>query len=174
MPIISNFPTGGGSGGGLALAAVTGIATLAAAGKVYVKWTDPDDMVVAGSTLAAWGGTLLVRKAGSAPTSRRDGTIVLDSKTRDQYKSAYQAQWMQENKPHGFDVQDIRLGGLMQRVKTCRARLEDYCAGRLDRLEELEAAQLDFFDHGKRCAEPVATHWGQIATANIVYMTMLW
>lgn len=89
MPIISNFPTGGGSGGGLALAAVTGIATLAAAGKVYVKWTDPDDMVVAGSTLAAWGGTLLVRKAGSAPTSRRDGTIVLDSKTRDQYKSAY-------------------------------------------------------------------------------------
>lgn len=89
MPIISNFPTGGGSGGGLALAAVTGITTLAAAGKVYVKWTDPDDMVVAGSTLAAWGGTLLVRKAGSAPTSRRDGTIVLDSKTRDQYKSAY-------------------------------------------------------------------------------------
>lgn len=92
----------------------------------------------------------------------------------ERFHDAYQAQWMQENKPHGFDVQDIRLGGLMQRVKTCRARLEDYCAGRLDRLEELEAAQLDFFDHGKRCAEPVATHWGQIATANIVYMTMLW
>ena len=47
-------------------------------------------------------------------------------------------------------------------------------ARRLDRLEELETKQLDFFDHGKRCAEPVATHWGQIATANIVYMTMLW
>ena len=92
----------------------------------------------------------------------------------ERFHDAYQAQWMQENKPHGFDVQDIQLGGLMQRVKTCRARLEDYCAGRLDRLEELEAAQLDFFDHGKRCAEPVATHWGQIATANIVYMTMLW
>ena len=92
----------------------------------------------------------------------------------ERFHDAYQAQWMQENKPHGFDVQDIRLGGLMQRVKTCRARLEDYCAGRLDRLEELETKQLDFFDHGKRCAEPVATHWGQIATANIVYMTMLW
>ena len=92
----------------------------------------------------------------------------------ERFHDAYRAQWMQENKPHGFDVQDIRLGGLMQRVKTCRARLEDYCAGRLDRLEELETKQLDFFDHGKRCAEPVATHWGQIATANIVYMTMLW
>ena len=60
MPILGNFPSGGGGGtGGLTLAAVTDIQTLAAAGKVYVKWTDPDDLVVAGSTLAAWGGTLL-------------------------------------------------------------------------------------------------------------------
>lgn len=76
MPILGNFPSGGGGGtGGLTLAAVTDIQTLAAAGKVYVKWTDPDDLVVAGSTLAAWGGTLLVRKAGSTPVSRRDGTV---------------------------------------------------------------------------------------------------
>lgn len=90
MPIISNFPGGSGSGGGgLALAGVSGIATLTAHEKVYIQWTDPDDLVVAGSTLAAWGGTLLVRKAGSMPTSRRDGVIVLDSKTRDAYKDAY-------------------------------------------------------------------------------------
>lgn len=90
MPILGNFPSGGGGGtGGLTLAAVTDIQTLAAAGKVYVKWTDPDDLVVAGSTLAAWGGTLLVRKAGSAPVSRRDGTVVLDSKTRNAYQSEY-------------------------------------------------------------------------------------
>lgn len=90
MPILGNFPSGGGGGtGGLTLAAVTDIQTLAAAGKVYVKWTDPDDLVVAGSTLAAWGGTLLVRKAGSAPVSRRDGTVVLDSKTRNAYQSKY-------------------------------------------------------------------------------------
>lgn len=90
MPIISNFPTGGGTGGGgLALAAVTDITTLVSHEKVYVKWTDPDDMVVAGSTLAAWGGTLLVRKAGSMPVSRRDGTVVLDSQVRNQYQDAY-------------------------------------------------------------------------------------
>ena len=90
MPILGNFPSGGGGGtGGLTLAAVTDIQTLAAAGKVYVKWTDPDDLVVAGSTLAAWGGTLLVRKAGSAPVSRRDGTVVLDSKTRNAYQNEY-------------------------------------------------------------------------------------
>ena len=90
MPIISNFPGGSGTGGGgLALAGVSDIATLTAHEKVYIQWTDPEDLVVAGSTLASWGGTLLVRKAGSMPTSRRDGVIVLDSKTRDAYKTTY-------------------------------------------------------------------------------------
>lgn len=90
MPILSNFPTGsGGSGGGLTLASVSNIKTLVSSGKVYVSWTDPEDIVLAESTLAGWSGTLLVRKAGSAPTSRRDGTIVLDSKERNAYSSSY-------------------------------------------------------------------------------------
>lgn len=73
MPIISNFPGGTGSGGGLTLGAVSDINVLVASGKTYVKWTDPSDIVVSGAALAAWGGTQLVRKAGSAPKSRRDG-----------------------------------------------------------------------------------------------------
>lgn len=89
MPILSNFPGGSGGGGGLALAAVSNITTLTSSGKVYIKWTDPDDLIVAESTLASWGGTLLVRKAGSMPTSRRDGTVVIDSTTRNQYSNAY-------------------------------------------------------------------------------------
>lgn len=90
MPILSNFPTGsGGSSGGLTLASVSNIKTLVSSGKVYVSWTDPEDIVLAESTLAGWSGTLLVRKAGSVPTSRRDGTIVLDSKTRNAYSSSY-------------------------------------------------------------------------------------
>lgn len=92
MPIISIFPTGSGGsggGGGIPLAPVTGLATLAASGKAYLKWTDPIDTVVGDATLAAWAGTLLVRKAGSMPASRRDGTVVLDNKTRDAYKTQY-------------------------------------------------------------------------------------
>ena len=89
MPIISNFPGGTGSGGGLTLGAVSDINVLVASGKTYVKWTDPSDIVVSGAALALWGGTQLVRKAGSAPRSRRDGTVVLDSKTRDAYKTSY-------------------------------------------------------------------------------------
>lgn len=83
MPILSNFPGGtGDGGGGIVLGSVSNISTLVASGKVYVKWTDPNDVIVAETPLASWGGTLLVRKAGSAPTSRRDGTIVLDSTTK--------------------------------------------------------------------------------------------
>lgn len=90
MPILSIFPGGSGDGtGGLALAAVTNITTQVASGKVYVKWTDPNDVVFEGSTLVAWEGTLLVRKAGSMPVSRRDGTVVLDSAVRNQYSEEY-------------------------------------------------------------------------------------
>lgn len=92
MPIVSIFPTGSGGsggGGGIPLAPVTGLATLAASGKAYLKWTDPVDTVVGDATLAAWAGTLLVRKAGSMPTNRRDGTVVIDNKTRNAYKTQY-------------------------------------------------------------------------------------
>lgn len=90
MPILGNFPGGGGAGGGgLVLSAVTDIETMTAHGRVYVKWTDPNDIEIAGAKLATWSGTLLVRKAGSPPISRRDGQIVLDSKERNKYQNEY-------------------------------------------------------------------------------------
>lgn len=89
MPIISNFPGGSGSGHGLTLAAVSDIVTQLASGRIYVKWKDPKDIIADGVTLAEWGGTLLVRKAGSVPKSRRDGAVVLDSKVRNQYSDTY-------------------------------------------------------------------------------------
>lgn len=47
MPILSNYPGGAGSGsGGVTLGAVSNINVLVASGKVYVKWTDPSDIVV--------------------------------------------------------------------------------------------------------------------------------
>lgn len=48
------------------------------------------------------------------------------------------AQWDRENKPFGFDVQDLRLGGLMQRVRHCGEKLKEYLDGKIDRIEELE------------------------------------
>ena len=68
------------SGGGVALANVVDIETVVSSGKVYLRWTDPSDIVASGATIAEWAGTLLIRKAGSAPANRKDGTIVIDSK----------------------------------------------------------------------------------------------
>ena len=51
---------------------------------------------------------------------------------------AFRIAWYKENKPHGFDVQDIRLGGILQRLKSCKQRLVDLHNNKIDRIEELE------------------------------------
>lgn len=90
MPVMFYFSAGEGSAGtDFALPSVSGIATLASSKKIYIKWTDPDDLVVNGSVVTEWAGTVLVRKAGSYPTSHEDGTIVATVTTRNQYQSTY-------------------------------------------------------------------------------------
>lgn len=76
---------GGGGGSGIELADVTNVAVVSDNGKVSLNWTDPDDIVYNGATLARWTGTLLVRKEGSAPTSKTDGVTVIDSTTKNAY-----------------------------------------------------------------------------------------
>jgi len=61
----------------------------------------------------------------------------------DGFYRAYRRQWMKENKAYGFEVQDVRLGGLMTRVIHCADRLEEYARGESQRIEELESEPLD-------------------------------
>lgn len=77
----------GGGGGGIPIGTVTNITATAADEGGTVSWTDPSDVVIDGYTLASWGGTKLVIKTGSYPTSARDGIVKVDSKTRNQYSS---------------------------------------------------------------------------------------
>lgn len=65
------------------------------------------------------------------------------------YGRAYEKQWMTDNKPHGFDVQDLRLGGLIRRTESCRRRLLDYVNGRIDVIDELEEKILPLGEEGK-------------------------
>lgn len=58
------------------------------------------------------------------------------------FYNAFKKQWYKENKTSGFDVQDLRLGGLMLRTESCRTRILDYVSGRIDRIEELETTVL--------------------------------
>ncbi len=57
--------------------------------------------------------------------------------------------WYKENKPEGFEVQDIRLGGLMQRLKATKNRLINYIDGSCENLPELETELLDAEGRGK-------------------------
>lgn len=56
----------------------------------------------------------------------------------DAFIQAYRKQWLAQNKPQGLEVQEIRLGGLKERLRGCMMRLEDYLAGRVDKIDELE------------------------------------
>ena len=51
---------------------------------------------------------------------------------------AFKKQWFIENKAFGWEVQDARLGGLLQRLKTCAERLTAYVNGEIDSIPELE------------------------------------
>ena len=89
---VFNISGGGGTsggGGGIALGGISNLQTIEASGAVYFKWTDPSDITVAGSTLATWKGTLLVRKAGSFPVNRRDGEVVGDFTTRNSHQNTW-------------------------------------------------------------------------------------
>ena len=54
--------------------------------------------------------------------------------------------WHKENKPQGWEIQDARIGGLIQRVETCKKRLKLYVSGKLDKIEELEEEILPYGD----------------------------
>ncbi len=56
----------------------------------------------------------------------------------EEFYKTFKELWFFENKPFGFDVQEIRIGGLEKRIESCRQRLLDYCSGKISKIEELE------------------------------------
>ena len=87
----------------------------------------------------------------------------------DVFYAAYEQQWMRDNKPHGFDVQDLRIGGQRQRLLHCRDRLLAYAEGRIDRIEELEEPVLDCCCEENADGQAMrAIFWHEIASANVI------
>lgn len=56
---------------------------------VKFKWTDPADISTTEPEDCTWAGTIVVRKVGSRPIHEWDGTVIVDSTTRDAYKNTY-------------------------------------------------------------------------------------
>ena len=75
-------------------------------------------------------------------------------------------QWMQENKPIGFEGQDARIGALLQRLKSARSRLRLYLDGAITHMEELEVERLPYVpeNDGKTIGLNV---WYEMITASV-------
>lgn len=87
----------------------------------------------------------------------------------DFYK-AYEKQWMWENKPHGFDVMDIRLGGLLKRLLHAKQRIIQYAKGEIERIEELEEPVLEVNNwvFSEMYKTTFYNSWVQSATCNVI------
>lgn len=68
------------------------------------------------------------------------------AKLIDIFGRAFEKQWFADNKPHGFDVQDHRIGALIRRTDACRRRILDYTSGKIDRIEELDEKLLPYYE----------------------------
>ncbi|MBQ9976954.1 MAG: beta-N-acetylhexosaminidase [Clostridia bacterium] len=63
-------------------------------------------------------------------------------KKAEAFRLAHRRAWMEYCKPFGWEVYDIKYGGVINRIDTAKMRILDYLEGRVDRLEELEAERL--------------------------------
>lgn len=85
------------------------------------------------------------------------------------YRS-HRKRWMKENKAQGFEVQDIRLGGLIQRVKDCRQTIEDYLNEQISAIEALEEPLLDLQGNGTVMGKKPTwfNNWNKNVSVNMI------
>ena len=91
----------------------------------------------------------------------------LTAKKVKEFHKALFEQWHIDNKSNGFDVQDKRLGGLIQRLETCKNLLSGYINGTIATIPELEE---DILPYGKS-AEGTAVYtntYAKISSVNVM------
>ncbi len=80
----------------------------------------------------------------------------------------YEALWLKDNKANGLEVIQIRIGGVMQRLKSCKKRLEGYLANRIERIEELEEKIIPYKQTEEESKmPPFVIKYRDIATINV-------
>ena len=90
-------------------------------------------------------------------------------KKLERFYEALRDYWYRLYKPYGFEVTDIRLGGLIYRLDDVTRRLADYLDGKVSSVPELEEPILG--DGKEPCSENellLQNTWGAIATLNLL------
>ena len=93
----------------------------------------------------------------------------LKMEVEDFYQTFYK-QWHKESKGCGFEVQDIRIGALKQRIDSTIRRLEDYLEGNIKDIDELDEIALDFYGNNQDFYKPddlVDPYWVRMSSVNV-------
>ncbi|MGL4346296.1 MAG: beta-N-acetylhexosaminidase [Cellulosilyticaceae bacterium] len=72
-----------------------------------------------------------------------------------EFVSALRKVWFNDCKAHGFEILDIRFGGVLARLETASLRIHDYLNGHTPAIEELEDTLLPFDLHWVDATEMV-------------------
>jgi hypothetical protein len=60
------------------------------------------------------------------------------------FYETFREQWMKENKPFGFEVQDYRISGLIKRIEHCKKMIMDFVNGKCENIALLDENCIDF------------------------------
>ena len=85
------------------------------------------------------------------------------------FRRIFRELWMKDNKGFGFEVMDVRFGGMAARCDTAAAVLEDYLTGKLERIYELEEERLPYWADAleqEHTYAPWFFHWSKSLTEN--------
>lgn len=83
-------------------------------------------------------------KAGNMETLKAlsEEYLLIEQKLR-KFIDSFRNAWYTDKKTYGFELQDARLGGLIERTASCKNRINDYVTGKITKIEELEETLLD-------------------------------
>ncbi len=87
------------------------------------------------------------------------------------FRKEFRKGWLSESKAEGFDTQDIRLGGIIMRVRAAIEAVTEYLSGEITAIEELETERLYFdcrSDDDSKCLTIGMNSYSKTATANIL------
>lgn len=87
----------------------------------------------------------------------------------DNFHSAFRTLWYEKCKGHGFEVIDIRLGGIKARIDSTIFRLNQYLSGQIYKIEELDEERLYFSNEMDEETKQISfVKYQHIATQNIL------
>ena len=80
-------------------------------------------------------------------------------KNLEELKDLREDLWMAEAKPFGYELMDVKLGGVITRLNSTSRRIKKYLNQTIEHLEELEEDRLPFFNKNAHKRE---NRWSQI------------